>query len=110
MHTYYSIRKSDGKLMYYVEITIEVNGGSRDGYWELLRSDYKVKELLEWENYNKQFKVKPGAIFRGGQSEYYFEDYAVSRNKEFHYILRWTCGDCRDWVYFGSIRVRVPKQ
>jgi len=102
-------RKSDGKLMYYVEITIEVNGGSRDGYWELLRSQYKVKELEEWENYNKPFIKRPGAIFRGGQSKYYFEDYAVSRHKEFHYILRWTCGPCRDWVNFGSVRVRIPK-
>jgi len=109
-HVLQYIRESDGKLMYYVQFEIEVNGGSRDGYWELLRSDYKVKELEDWENYNKPFKKRPGAIFRGGQSDYYFEDYAVSRHKEFHYILRWNCGPCRDWVYFGSKVVRIPKK
>lgn len=100
----------DGKLMYYVQLVIEVNGGSRDGYWELLRSQYKVKELEKWESYHKPFKKKPGAVFRGGQSEYYFEDYAVSRHKEFHYILRWNCGPCRDWEYFGAVKVRIPKK
>ena len=78
-----------GKYMYYVELHWIVNGGSRDGIWELLRTVYKREEVTLNPNFNHVFKVKPGSQFVGGEREYYFEDYAVSRSKDIYFKLRW---------------------
>lgn len=101
-----------GKLKYYVSLDWEIEGKGSPGEWELLKSSYKIDKetgqiIDAWAH---ELKVMNTPFFDGRITSHYYPDYNVSKNTIQNYVLRWRCGYCKNWRYFGPVQVWIPKK
>jgi len=113
--TGYAIRyfdESEGRFKYYVLLDWGIEGPGSPGQWELLRVVYKndPETGLPPDVLVGKFIVLNTPFFDGRVTAHGWDDHNVSRNTTIFYLLRWRCGPCRNWTYFGPIRVEVPRQ
>jgi len=54
--------------------------------------------------------IAKAPYFDGRDSDFVYEDYDISKRKHYFYILRWKCGPCRNWEYFGAIHLIIPEK
>lgn len=108
---YFDEEADPPRYRYYVTLEWGLEKGGV-GQWELLKVVYNINKengRVE-EAWTHQFHVLNTPYFDGRKTDHVYEDYKIARSKEVHYLLRWRCGPCRNWKYFGANILWIPEK
>ncbi len=100
----------DGAQKYYVALEWATDRRSGDGYWEIMKAKRIVLHgrhpLI---SYHEKFKVLKTEYLDGRWTEFAHDDYFTARGVEYFYLLRWVCGNCGEWEYYGAVHLTIPR-